>query len=159
MQKENYSSFYDQSAIVHQVGDATLNGADIDTRGYDSLTFPISFGEISSVSFASYWVIRMQHTDASALGAGPSDYADVQGSHVIGSGMSLGHTLTSGILFSIDTSALSNLTTCYGYRGTKRYVRLVLEEKGNLSTIGIAATARLGHGAQWPAVGGVDVTL
>lgn len=159
MQKESYHSFYEIPAIVHQVGDADVTGADIDTRGYDSLTFPISFGEISSVSFASYWVIRMQHTDASALGAGPSAYADVEGSHVIGSGMSLGHVLTSGILFSIDGSTLSNLTTLYGYRGTKRYVRLVLEEKGNLSTIGICATARLGHSAQWPAVGGVAVVL
>ena len=159
MQKETYHSFYEIPAIVHQVGDADVTGASIDTRGYDSLTFNISFGEISSVSFASYWVLRMQHTGASALGAGPSDFANVEGSHVIGSGMSLAHVLTSGILFSIDGSTMSGLVTSYGYRGTKRYVRIFLEEKANLSTIGIAATARLGHSGEWPAVGGVAVTL
>jgi hypothetical protein len=159
MQKENYSSFFETVAIVHQVVDADVTGATVDTRGYQSLTFNISFGEISSVSFASYWTIRMMHTDASALGAGPSDYANVEGSHVIGSGMSLAHVLTSGILFSVDGSSLSGTVTAYGYRGDKRYVRLMIEEEGNLSTLGIAATARLGHGSNWPATGGVDVTL
>lgn len=159
--KDRYHDFYDQNALYPTSGivDASITGQDVDLQGYGSVRFVVHVGKLSSITSASYWVIRMMHTDASALGAGPSDYANVAGSNVIGSGFSLGTALTSGIVLSIWSDHFSQTMFACGYRGNKRYVRLMLEEKGNLSTADISATAQLGDPAQWPASDGVSVTL
>jgi hypothetical protein len=151
MKREHYSGFNFFQAIPPQIVDAGVTGEDIDTRGYESLTFLVALGALSSITSASYWVIRMQHTEASALGAGPSTYADVEGSHALGSSISLGTVLTSGIVLSIfsDTN-FESAVHAFGYRGIQRYVRLLIEEKGNLSTGAMGATAVLGYPANWP---------
>ena len=95
--------------------------------------------------------------DASALGAGPSDYANVSATDLIG--LPDGTTsLTSGVWKTIGAeasgtlSALGSRTFAIGYRGTKRYVRLyvdMISTPGSLSD-GIGAIAVMGCPANWP---------
>lgn len=140
--------------------DATTNGKDVDTQGYDTVTFVVALGRCSHVSTLSYWKLRLQHTDASALGAGPSDYADCASIDLIGpSG-----AITSGIWKKIitgvanSTSLQGSVTYAVGYRGVKRYVRLVAEEVSSPSVLNIAATAILGKAGQWPVSDTYDVS-
>jgi hypothetical protein len=160
--RDKYHDFYSVLEIASTTGivDAGINGNGVDMQGYDSLTFNVLIGKLSSITSASYWVIRMQHTDASALGLGASDYANCEGSHVLGSGFSLATVLTSGIVLSIFSDTGFSMTAdSFGYRGNKRYVRLVLEEKGNLSTADIMAVSIRGRSSQWPAADSKSVTL
>ncbi len=107
---------------------ANLTGADIDTRGYNGAVIAVNIGNAQSVVAASYAVLRLQHTDASALGAGPSDYADVTSADLIRFASQVG-AMTSGIWYSIDSTAYSGTVQYVAYKGSKRYVRLILEVK------------------------------
>ncbi len=155
-QREMYSGFSYFQEIPSQRVDADVTGADVDTQGYDSLVFVANIAELSVITSTAYWVLRMQHTEASALGLGPSDYADCDASHVIRNfsdaftTAAVDSVVTSGIVLSLWSDQYSNTMQLAGYRGAFRYARMVIEEKANGSTAGIGVTAVLGHPAQWP---------
>ena len=131
---------------------ATKTGTGVNRQGYDSLTFFVNFMQQSAVTSGtdtSYWFVRMQHTDASALGAGPSDYADVGSIDCIriASG-----AITSGIVQILNASTHSGSVIPVGYRGNKQYVRCLLSMVN--MTMGasnvICITSMLGHSENWP---------
>jgi hypothetical protein len=98
--RDKYTHFKFMQAIIPQVADnADVTGSDVDTLGYDSVTFTVNLGELSSITSASYWVVRMQHADVSSVASTAGTYADVTGSAVLASGVSLATTLTSGIVY------------------------------------------------------------
>lgn len=130
---------------------ASNTGADIDRRGYDSLTFHINIRAMSTAvaPATSYWYVRMQHTDASALGLGPSDYADCASIDAIRMN-SL--AMTSGI-FILNASTMSGTIQPLGYRGNKQYVRVLISTTGAMAaaTSGVIhIAALLGHAENWP---------
>ena len=145
--REQYTAFKFFQAIPPQIADATVNGATVDLRGFEACTFLLNLGAVSSITSASYWAFRMQHGSASDLGF-DGTWSDVDLSHVV---MSASAALTSGIVFSVwsDTNFESNAFPV-GYVGPRRYVRVVCEEKANLSTAAIGAIALLGYPEQWP---------
>ena len=131
---------------------ATSNtGATINRQGYDSLTFNVHLIATSTAAVVatSYWYVRVQHTDASALGAGPSDYADVASIDLI---VPLSATLVSGAAYPINASTYSGGVMKIGYRGNKQYVRMNISTTGAFtatSGYGIIE-AQLGHAENWP---------
>jgi hypothetical protein len=140
---------------ARELSDDDITGECIDTQGYESLTFVVAVGRLSTITSVSYLYFRMQHTDASALGAGPSDYAYVSADDVIGLSVA---SLTSGIWKSFHTATATALSqggsAVYpiGYRGNKRYVRIVVDcfsTPGDASDA-IAGIAILGLPANWP---------
>lgn len=159
MKRDNYSNLSFFHALDTAAIDATTTGKDVDTQGYESVTFAVTLGRCSHVSTLSYWALRLQHTDASALGLGPSDYADVASADLIG----FSGAVTSGIWKKIitdianSTSVAGSTNYQVGYIGTKRYVRLVVEELSTPSVLNIGAIAILGHGANWPVNTNFDV--
>lgn len=152
--RDGFSGFNFFQALNAQAAAATATGVDVDRQGYDSLAFVVNLGRCSHVSTLSYWKLRIQHTDASALGAGPSDYADVDASTDLlreASG-----ALTSGIFQNVttqvaaSTSVQGSVMHFVGYVGTKRYVRVVAEMVSTPSVLDIAVNALLGKPGIWP---------
>ena len=162
--RDDYSNFGFYQALspnVYSQGTmpvaGVITGPDIDTQGFQTVTFVINTGDVDVSQATSCVAIRMQHTDASALGLGPSTYADVSSTDVIGSGISDGAAMTSGILFTLSISGTSvadyeSMVWNFGYKGDKRYVRLVAESHGtaDAGSAYIGAVAMLGYPNTWP---------
>ena len=157
MNREFGSSFkFLQAAPAKLIGATAVTGNTIDLQGYDAVTVAVVIGEVTSVVAASYLTLRLQHTDASALGAGPSDFAYVTSIDLIRYASQIG-AVTSGIWYSVDSTAYSGTTQCVGYLGRKRYIRLVQEVVGGgfsgASTGCLTAgVVMLGKKNTWPAM-------
>lgn len=154
MHREDFSYFSIKQGIKPTVGllPGSSTGADIDTRGYDSLTFNVHLVAASTAvdPTTSYWYARIEHTDASALGLGPSDYAVCASIDLIRQGTSA--AVTSGIV-PINASTYSAACMKIGYRGGKRYVRCNISTTGAMASSAsgvIFVEAQLGHVGEWP---------
>jgi hypothetical protein len=167
MLRDSVSNFAFFQAVMPQEFVATdLTGYDIDTQGYESLTFVINVGNLSIITSVSYIQLIMQHTDASALGAGPSDYALVSATDVIGLASTI-TSLTSGVFKTIGAEASGTLSALgsrvfqIGYRGTKRYVRLYIDAVDTVNAVSdaISAIAMLGYPANWPIAGNLEQAI
>lgn len=152
--RDGYSNFKFYQALPPDDYFSTgeTSGPDVNTQGYETVTFLLNAGQVS-VSTGSYWVIRMQHASAS-ISVGAGTYSDVSEQHVIGSGISLYTTITSGKVFSICISAGSvalweSQTFAVGYRGKRQYVRLVIESQQPAGSTCFGAIAVLGLPANW----------
>jgi len=150
--RDCYSSFEFFHALDTVAIAATTNGRDCDLQGFEGATMVVALGRCSYVSTASYWKLRLQHTDASALGAGPSDYADVASVDLI----RFSGAVTSGIWKNITNavagsdSTQGSVTYAIGYCGNKRYIRLVAEIVSTPSVLNIGVTCLKGIPADWP---------
>lgn len=156
MLRDDVSNFkFFQAFYPRELSDDDITGVDVDTQGYESLTFVVNVGRLSTITSVSYVYFRMQHTDASALGAGPSDYAYVSATDLIECSAT---SLTSGIWKTFVTAGATALSqagsTAYavGYCGDKRYVRIVVDcfsTPGDASDA-LGGLAILGHPANSP---------
>jgi len=154
--RDNFSNhkFFQCIPPQNMLASADLTGVDIDTQGFEALTVCVNVGRLSAITSVSYIQLILEHTDASALGLGPSTYAIVSATDVIGPDAT---SLTSGIwkkLFTSGATALSTLgSTVYkvGYRGNKRYVRCVIDlvDSVGAASDAIGAMAILSKPANW----------
>lgn len=166
--REDFSNFKYYQAIAPNVysaatmpGAGVVTGPDIDTQGYESITFCVESGDVDTSLATSLVVVRMQHTAASALGLGPSTYADVSMDDVLAipscEECSTGAAVTSGIIltFSVSGTSVANFESQvwqFAYKGKERYVRLVVESHGtaDCGSVYVGAVAVLGRPANWP---------
>lgn len=163
--RDNFSNhdFFQCIPPVNMLGSGDLTGACIDTQGFEALTIGVNVGRLSAITSVSYIQLILEHTDASALGAGPSDYAIVSATDVIGPDA---ESLTSGIwkkLFTSGAAALSTLgSQVYkvGYRGNKQYVRCVIDlvDSVGAASDAIGAFAIQSLEANWPINAVYDVS-
>lgn len=158
MLRDLYSNFaFFQSVMPQEFVATDLTGVTHDTQGYESLAFVVNVGNLSIITSVSYIQLIMQHTDASALGAGPSDFALVSATDLIGLDSTV-TSLTSGVWRTIGAeasgvlSALGSRTFQIGYRGYKRYVRLYIDAVDTVNNVSdaIGAIAIMGLPANWP---------
>jgi hypothetical protein len=148
--RDAVSGFKFFQAIRPQVVDAGVTGVTVDTLGYGAATFAINIAEISSITSASYWVFRMQHASASDAGV-DGTWSDVDASNVLTTSVSFTGTVTSGIVLSaFSDTGFESACHVVGYRGPRRYCRINIEEKGNLSTMTCGVVAILGWPEAWP---------
>lgn len=146
-----FSMLRADSGVAAGLLGASNTGTAIDRQGYDSLTFNVHMIATSTATdpAVSYWYVRLEHTDASALGLGPSDYATCGSIDLIrvASG-----AITSGII-AINASTYSGAVYKIGYRGNKQYVRCLISTTGAMasSVSGVMIIeAQLGHAENWP---------
>ncbi|WP_275788588.1 hypothetical protein [Pararhizobium gei] len=121
--------------IVHNIGvvqavapadiAANTNGAGIDLLSFDSVAFVIATGAITG---AGAFTVKLQESDTD------SAYADVAAAHY--------QAPIAGNLAASSTAKV-------GYRGFKRWVRLVLT-KGGGTSIFASVIAIKGHAAERP---------
>ena len=169
--REDFSNFKYYQALPPGIYDqgtmpvaGTIDGPDIDTQGYETVTFCVETGDVDvsgRATATSVLYIRMQHTDASVLGLGPSAYADISMDDLLAIPSCLdcssGAALTSGIILAVSISGTSvadfeSQVWQFGYKGSKRYVRLVAESAGTVDcgSTYVGAVAVLGRPANWP---------
>ena len=146
-----------------------ITGKDVDTQGYESLTFIINLGQLSEINSVSYVQFVMQHADASTAG-GAGTYAAVSVTDVLGLASTI-TALSGGIVKSIGqlnsgvAATLGSTAHVVGYRGTKRYVRLNVDCVGAacsavaVSSAAVAITALLGYPESWPVAANVEQTV
>jgi hypothetical protein len=139
--RDGFSDFNFLQNIQSEALAATTTGTTIDTQGYNTTTFVLNLGRCSHVSTLSYWVWRVQHTDASALGLGASDFANVASADVI---REASGAVTSGIVQQIIAQTVATVSTqgstkhIVGYVGSARYVRTILELVSTASILNAA---------------------
>lgn len=158
--RDLYSNFGFYRAIdpvLHDEADAAaITGVTIDTRGYEGITFVVQTGLVESMttSTTSYFCFRIQHTDASALGLGASDFADVSNcKHIIHSVLAKDSAdLTSGIWQNyVNGTDHASMVYMIGYIGPKRYARIVMSGTADsAASINIGAMAFKGLPGDWP---------
>lgn len=107
--------------IVHNIGAvqvigpvvlaATATSAALDLKGFDSAAFVINSGAIVG---AGDFTAKVQESDTTTSG----DFTDVAANHLQG---------------SLPASLAADSVAKIGYRGFKRYIRLVLTKNGGTS--------------------------
>lgn len=115
------------AALAPAVLTATATGAALDLIGFGSAAVVINTGAIAS---AGDFTAKLQESDTTTSG----DFTDVAAGHIEG---------------SFPTSLEESAVVKVGYKGFKRYIRLVVTKNGGTS---IAASAVLikGHAAERP---------
>ena len=104
----------------------------VDRQGYDSLTFLVLTGALADAD--ATFAVEVQHADA-----------DWSGETAVPDGELVGTEALASFDFSADDRCLK-----IGYRGTKRFVRIVVTPSGNSGNAFVAAVALLGHPAIAP---------
>lgn len=98
----------------------------VDLRGFDAAEFLISVGTITNIANSPQpsWTFKLQESDSESTG-----FADVTDSNdvLVGSAASPVTTPDSstGVFLTIDAASEDATTYRIGYRGSKRYVRVV----------------------------------
>jgi hypothetical protein len=115
------------SALAPAVQSASINGSAIDLQGFESVAFVVNTGAVTS---AGDFSVKVQESDTTTSG----DFTDA----------------AAGV---VDTNAPETLEadSAYrlGYRGFKRYVRLVATKAGGTS-LALGALAVLGNPHEAP---------
>ena len=120
---------------------ATTNSASVDTKGYGACGIVVSVGALTGEDATNYVSLAMQESDQADAG-----FADVDSTDLIGA------------FASLNAAGKANSVQFVGYRGTKRYLRVVATKHGTtVSASIIGANAILGHAETEP-VGTPTVT-
>lgn len=173
--RETYSNFgYYQMfgaaeyAAAEMPASGELSSISVDTRGFDAVTIIINVGSCDVKGSESCMRIALMHADS--VTAASYDYVsstDLMGSGwLVNSGDTLSTNtpisfggdmaLTSGTIIDFDIAAASELsgqgTWVFGYKGPRRYLKLMLESTGttNTGSIAMCAVAICGLPANWP---------
>lgn len=135
-QKDLYSSITHKLAILATLSGVTPGTAiEIDTKGYESVTFNVFTGTITDAGTAAGIVWELQESDTSGSG-----YTAVANDYLLGLETDL--TITSDASDNVYIGKL-------GYIGKKRYLKLI--PTGSASTDGtVCATCTLGHAINNP---------
>lgn len=131
------------TAIAPVAMSADVTGLTIDTQGYNSCEMVVHIGITAETWSSSVRLdLILQH---GAL-ADASDMAAVAAADFVGTCGPL-PTYASGIFASLQDAAVDDVKVYkVGYRGTKRYVRIFIDEVGTQSTgQPVSAVCLLGH--------------
>ena len=128
-------------SIKNAVKTSAENGTGVDLQGYESATVFVDVGaEGDTLSSSVHFEISLEHSDDN------SSYADVAQADIVDGTIS-----GSGIWLKLDGTAGGNPDTAgdifrVGYRGGKRYIRVVLAKTETHSTgTPIGAFVMKGH--------------
>ncbi|MDU9005751.1 hypothetical protein [Sedimentitalea todarodis] len=115
--RDLYSNIKTEPAIAPAVQTANVNGTAVDLKGANRVAFVLNTGAVAGSGVFS---AKIQESDTTTSG----DFADVATSHV-----------------DSDAPTTLEAASCYrlGYRGHKRYVRLVLTRASGTSIAAGAA--------------------
>jgi hypothetical protein len=147
--RDGYSQYGFFMALSPQDLDGTaVNGNDIDTRGYETVTFVVTVGNAASAGAMStdnqheFILAHADDTGASAAGT----YTACASTDMI---RNASGAVTSGVWQSIGSYTDSSTVYQIGYKGKKRWVRLQFSGNGAPSVMSMAAICILGKPANW----------
>lgn len=130
----------------------SVNGTTIDRQGYDSVTFIVNVGAVTSagsMSNASH-KIMLEHGLESALGV--SVWSEVYPSQMLHSvyGLNGTSTLDSGVFQLVASYTDASAAYAIGYIGPRRYIRIRISDTAAPSVMSAGAIAILGLPSNWP---------
>ncbi len=136
------------SALAAAVyGSADVNGSAVDRQGFESVTFAMSVGaEGDTLTGSLYIQVEMEHSDDNSTwtDCAAADIIVPKDQTVVVDG-------TNSIVFKADDGAEAPVVFKVGYKGGKRYSRLVYNKEGTHSNgTPAAALAILGHASMLP---------
>lgn len=169
MVRDGYSNFKffemlepSEYAAAVMPASGELSSISMDTQGYDTATIIINVGSATFADSGSCMTLRLMHADSYTA----ASYDNVSAGDLIGSDWTLNSggaisfggemALTSGIIMDFDVPAGSTLSAqgqwAFGYKGTRRYLKLMLESTGSVNTGSavLCAIGILGLPANWP---------
>jgi len=143
-----------------------LSSVSLDTQGYETATIIINIGSCLVASNQSAMAIRLMHADSVTA----ASYDNVSAGDIFGSAWSIMATsridsnisfggemaLISGIIATLNVSTTStadgNGQWAFGYRGNRRYLKVMIESTGSVDTgsARIDIMGILGLPADWP---------
>lgn len=159
MKRDGYSNFKFYQALDPQdiVDGAAINGYEINTKGYETVTFVVNVGRNTSAgAFSTDNEIRfmLEHAHDDGTGAAGSTYSEVYPSQMIHSvyGEDGAYsTLNSGLFLNIvSVGGFGSAVYAVGYKGNRQYVRVRTSGVGLPSVYSVGAIAILGQPANWP---------
>jgi len=128
-------------SIINAVKTAAGNGTGVDLQGYEQATVLVAVGaEGDTLSSSVYFEVSLEHSDDD------STYTDVAQADIID-----GTIASGGIFLKLDGTAGGNPDSAggifrVGYRGSKRYIRVVIAKTGTHSNgTPIGAMVLRGH--------------
>jgi len=147
--REHYSDIGYDSLLVPAVRNADANSTAVDTDGFQSVTLVAHVGASADTLNATNKIeIEVQESDTTTDG----DFTAVANAdltnYVTGT--------NAGTVAVVNSNATASTLYKVGYKGTKRYVRLVYNFSGTHSTGTVtAASATKGH----PAIAPVNASI
>ena len=134
---DNFSTHKVVLAEVPAAITGTATSDTIDLLGFNSVTCYVAFGaDTTPPDGSNYWTCTIHESDAASSGFAAAAAGDV-----------IGNTANAfGVVNSGDDD---NAIYALGYKGTKRYLRIVVTETGAVSTT-ICAFAVLGNASDGP---------
>lgn len=114
-------------------GTTPAKGNIIDMQGWGSLKFSVQTGTVTDAGTTSGFAFEVQESDTTA----DADFTAVADADLIGTEAAL--TVTSD---DADNSAIGSI----GYRGSKRYVRIVATGTTGTNAV-VSVSAEKGHGS------------
>lgn len=173
--RETYSNFgyYEmfeaaEYAAAEMPASGELSSISVDMQGFEAATIIINVGSCDVADSGSCMRITLMHADSYTA----ASYDYVSTTDLLGSDWTVNSAdtastntpisfggdmaLTSGTIIDFDIAAASELsgqgTWVIGYKGPRRYLKLMLESTGSVNTgsIAMCAIAILGYPANWP---------
>jgi hypothetical protein len=152
--KDQANSLKLVSVIAPQVitsGGGDVTGADVDRTGFESVTFALQVGsEGETLSGSVKFDLKVYESDsASPVSSGAvADAADII---VPDDQSAVLNASSSGIVATIDANAEAPATLKVGYKGGKKFVTILADQTGTMSTgTAVAVLAILGNPAAEP---------
>lgn len=125
MNREKLYSYIVKPAIVPVAASADITGVTIDRKGYDSVDFHVLYGiEGGTIDADNYWAAHLEESDDD------STWTDVAITDLIPVGDAKEFAIANAIAETPNSQSF-----CRAYNGTKRYVRIMLDELGSGSSI------------------------
>lgn len=123
MNRDLHNSINEQESVRPEVATAGVNGEECDLRGADSAEVVISIGAITGA--AGDGAVTLEETDTTGTG-----YTAVAAADIIG---------------STPAALAANTSYRFGYKGSKRFVRAVLDIGGetNIAAAAVVVTSNL----------------
>lgn len=140
-----------QHVAAQVVSSTNTPSSGVDTRGFDSVEFVFSVGTVTNIANSPQpsWTFKLEESDSES-----ANFSAVTDSDAVlyGSAQSpVGAPNSStGVFLTIDAAAEDAKTYRIGYRGSKRYVRLVATAANTPGNTPYSAVAVLGHAGLRP---------
>lgn len=151
--RDGYSNFKFFQALLPQVtvNAAKISGISVDTLGYDTCTFAVNVGGLTSggaTGAGSFWKIMLEHYNSVALAW--SEVYPSQMLHSVTGDQTAYSALNSGCFQSISSYTDASQVYVCGYKGPHRLVRVAISDTGAPSLMSLGCVAILGKPNHWP---------
>lgn len=113
----------------------------VDLAGFDSALIQCSIGTVTNIANSPQpsWTFKLQESDDNAA------FTDVAEADCLLDAGSNDGAVASGVFATIDAAAEDDAVYTIGYRGTKRYARVVATAANTPGATPVAVTFALGH--------------